>query len=297
MLRAGIRRPPAFTLIELLVVIAIIAVLIGLLLPAVQKVREAANRMSCTNNLKQIGLGLHNYHDAHSHFPPGGTTSRNQGLGFLVIILPYLEQSNLHGLFDFGQDSLSDNNVRLGFSKAPLYLCPSRVRLLSEASFEYVGGEKPFSTHYYGNMGPKIAGSDRYRVDYPTGATQGGWAQQGILGKDTRVRIGEITDGTSNTFLAGEISFDKPGFRMWTRGCWTNSGLPCSSCRNVTYAINSTGYNGSNNYNDVSFGSRHPGGANFLFADGAVRFVRESVPMPVYLATASRDGGEAEVVD
>lgn len=290
-------RTLAFTLIELLVVIAIIAVLIGLLLPAVQKVREAANRMACTNNLKQIGLGLHNYHVTHGYFPPGGTTSITRGLGFQVIILPYLEQTALHGLFKFDQNYLSPSNTRLGFTRIPLYLCPSSQRLHSEASFEYVNGERPFTTHYYGNMGPKIANSTRYDVLYPPGATQGGWAQQGVLGKDTQTRIADITDGTSNTFLVGEISFDKPGYRMWTRGCWTDSGLPCSSCRNVTHALNTTGYNGSNNYNDVSFGSRHPGGTNFLLCDGGVRFVREGVALPVYLATASRNGGETEVVD
>jgi prepilin-type N-terminal cleavage/methylation domain-containing protein/prepilin-type processing-associated H-X9-DG protein len=296
---APVDRRRGFTLVELLVVIAIIAVLIGLLLPAVQKVREAANRLSCTNNLKEIGLGLHNYHGTVGRFPPGGTTSATHGLGFQVVILPYLEQSALYGRFDFTKDYLSPNNTLLGFLKLPVLFCPSGVRLYSEASFEFVNGQPPFTTHYYGNMGPKIAGSDRYQVVYPPGFSQGGWAQQGVLGKDTRLRLADITDGTSTTFLAGEISFDKPGYRMWTRGCWadTGSGQPCSSCRNVTNAINTTGYNGADNYNDVSFGSMHPGGANFLFCDGSVRFVSDQVDMSLYLATASRNGGEPAVVD
>ena len=101
MTRVNVKRSAAFTLIELLVVIAIIAVLIGLLLPAVQKVREAANRMKCANNLRQLGIGLHNYHDAQGGFPPSVTKQTTLNLSWVLFLLPYIEQENLYNRFDF----------------------------------------------------------------------------------------------------------------------------------------------------------------------------------------------------
>jgi prepilin-type N-terminal cleavage/methylation domain-containing protein/prepilin-type processing-associated H-X9-DG protein len=289
----------AFTLIELLVVIAIIAVLIGLLLPAIQKVREAASRAQCQSNLRQIGVALHTYHDANGHFPAGGTTSGSQGLGFHVLILPYVEQQNLFARFNLTQSWSSAANKPQGFVRVPIYTCPSAPNLLSQSSYELVNNVFPWTTHYLGNMGPKIIGSTQYQV-IPGG--QGDLAVQGVLGRDTAIRLGDVTDGTSNTFLVGEFSFAHPGvsdlgYRVWHRGCYLGTGDTCASCRNVTNALNTVWYNGGGNQNDVSFGSQHPGGANFLFCDGSIRFVSEQVALSVYLATASRNGGEVQVVD
>src|SRR5262249_13550416 len=205
------RQADGFTLIELLVVVAIIGVLIALLLPAVQRVRDAANRMSCLNNLRQIGLGLHHYHSDHGSFPPGGTTTGGQGLAFHVLVLRYIEQPNLYEKFDLSQAYGSATNKPLGLYRLPIYLFPSAVNLRSEAGFEVVNGEAPWTHHYYGNMGPKIANSHQYEVVYTSGFNQGGVALQGVLGRDTKVRIAEITDGTSTTFLVGETSFTRPG--------------------------------------------------------------------------------------
>ena len=291
----------AFTLIELLVVIAIIAVLIGLLLPAIQKVREAANRTKCHNNLKQIGLALHNYHDVNGSLPPGGTTVGTEGLSYLVLILPFVEQANLHKSFNLAQAYLGGTNTALGLQLVPTYQCPVAPELYSEASFEYVGDKKPFTAHYVGNQGPKNPPANTYRVGPPV--TQGAMAIQGVMGLDTKYRFADITDGTSNTFLIGELAFKllnipPTGYRSWTRGCWSGEpDLQCTYSKNVRFALNSTLYNGSNNYNDMSFGSMHPGGANFAFCDGSVHFVSESVSMTVYWSTASRNGNEVEVVD
>jgi prepilin-type processing-associated H-X9-DG protein len=121
-----------------------------------------------------------------------------------------------------------------------------------------------------------------------------------VLGVDTKVKLPDVVDGTSNTFLVGEISFldtsSNPGYRVWTRGCGGSNAAPaasvCGGCKNVANSINVTKFN-SANFNDISFGSNHSGGASFAMCDGSVRFLTETISFPVYVATASRNGGEA----
>jgi len=294
------RRSHGFTLIELLVVIAIIAILIGLLLPAVQKVREAAARMKCQNNLKQIGIALHAYHDANNRLPPGGSgiaTNAERGpdlgmtgnLGYTFYILPYVEQAPLYGLGSATVDyNATPNSTILAPTKLSMYLCPSGQ--VEDAA----GSPAGKAGHYMGVMGPRgtnPATNAAYNaVTTPTAASHGAVSRQGILGPNTRVTLTGITDGTSNTLMVGEISWkDANCYRVWTRG-W--DGNASGMAKNVVNPINATPYNGSNNFNDVSFGSPHTGGANFLLGDGSVRFVNQSITLANYLAAASRDGGE-----
>jgi prepilin-type N-terminal cleavage/methylation domain-containing protein/prepilin-type processing-associated H-X9-DG protein len=289
------RRRPGFTLIELLVVIAIIAVLIALLLPAVQKVREAAARTQCTNNLKQLGLALHNYHDSHGAFPAGGSAVNR--LGWHVYVLPYVEQDNLYKQFNLTANAsytLTPGRLEFGVVKVPPYFCPSALVLTGNFASELVGGQQPFTTHYYGVLGPtgtNPATAQPYRTFINPGSTQGPYAEQGAFHRAQGNRITDITDGTSNTLAVGEISFfndqSSARYRTWIRGC--NDSNACSSCKNVTNALNSPG---TSVYNDIAFGSKHSGGSNFCMADGSVHFVGASISLNTYRSLASRDGGE-----
>jgi len=209
-------RRQAFTLIELLVVIAIIAILIGLLLPAVQKVRDAAARMQCQNHLKQIGLALHNHHDSRGVFPPGasadkapwrngGTADDNWGSSWMVHVLPYAEQDNIYRQWQFygqsGWQNANDNALIKG-SPVKIYRCPSTVL---PATNPYMttragsGGVGSFYTSYvaiggsYIDTGVRTFGTNIY-------------SDQGCMAGNTQYKMTDITDGTSNTIMVGEQS-------------------------------------------------------------------------------------------
>jgi len=310
-----------FTLIELLVVIAIIAVLIALLLPAVQQAREAARRTQCKNNMKQLGLALHNYHDTMNCFPPGGF---HIGLraSWLVMILPYIDQANLYHSINFnaGSSSPSANDYPklqpTALTRIPGYLCPSSREERSPAESATppggTGTQPCYTTHYYGVMGPGLgvtnpATNSLYLVENGTGSSGlGGFGVQGLLGTSLMTgvnssavkRIRDATDGTSNTFIAGELSYDGQKancYRAWTRGNGGSNAM--GSAKNIVNGINVAGYNGSSNFNSVSFGSFHTGGTNFLMADGAVKFVSENIDMGIYCATSSANGGEPKTIE
>jgi len=330
-----VRRRSAFTLIELLVVIAIIAILIGLLLPAVQKVREAAARAKCSNNLKQLALACHAYHDVNNGLPrgaegsvlpqpnPPGNTTMFVGTGWLTYILPYEEQAPLFSQYSLAIayndttttiNGVTSVNLRVGNVKVPTHYCPSGPNLQSGNGSEVANGQTNETTHYYGVMGPggttnpttNVVGGVTYSYTVGSANANGAWSAHGMLSHfqnatgsvstNRIVKLTDVTDGTSNTLMIGEISMNIPSttpaipnhYRSWVRGNNGGSGVT----KNVTYAIGSTFYNGSNNFNDISFMSNHTGGANFANGDGTVRFVRTSVTMSVYQAAASISSGE-----
>ncbi|MCI0703767.1 MAG: DUF1559 domain-containing protein [Planctomycetia bacterium] len=308
-------RKSAFTLIELLVVIAIIAILIGLLLPAVQKVREAAARMKCSNNLKQMGLGLHNYHDVHGMFPPGAAPVNATSLGWNSLILPYMEQDNIWrllnpaaGAYTGGQNGV---NRRNGAHRIAIFLCPSYGEERSSSTIDNTpGAQLAYTTHYVGNMGPKGTNpTTGTAYAWSNCGRQGGMAVEGmlpyhssvwscstLLARTSGVTMTTIPDGTSNTLMLFEVAWTgmerAPGsLRSWVRGChWRDD---CTSMKNVTNAMRTVKYNGGGNWNDISMGSNHTGGCNVCLGDGSVRFLRESVDLNrVLKPLASRKGGE-----
>ncbi|MCA8984900.1 MAG: DUF1559 domain-containing protein [Planctomycetaceae bacterium] len=300
-----LKKRNAFTLIELLVVIAIIAILVALLLPAVQQAREAARRSACKNNLKQIGLALHNYHDTMNVFPPGSINGNNE-LGWTVFILPYIEQSALYDQVNFNQAARGNIDSTEARTRIETYLCPSATQITgNELSTNY-------TTHYYGNGGPKhfdgqtptyqcSGNSSSSECLTATLTAHGGFAQQGIFSRNSRRNFRDILDGTSNTIAVMEISNTRTktgtqmtGYRRWPRG---SAGTAGAAFKNILHAPNSTGYNGSNNFNDISMGSNHKGGCQIVMCDGGVKFVSDNVDLNLLKATASRDGGEAKTIE
>jgi prepilin-type N-terminal cleavage/methylation domain-containing protein len=300
-----------FTLVELLVVIAIIGVLVALLLPAVQAARESARRMSCQNNLKQLGYALHMHHDAINEFPPGcqgsvppvpqtNPPSGNiSGTSFLVFILPYMEQQVIYQ--QYNQQLAYNNavNLAVGNMKVPSFYCPSGSRELSGNSGEAAGSPtvRNYCSHYCGVMGPTgtvlLAGKN-YTYTISSAGANGAFSAHGILGTNTHNRMADVVDGTSLTFLIAERSNIEPpqgnaGYRSWVRG--QNGGV--GACKNITNPINSTNYNGSTNFNDMSFGSEHARGCQFTMADGSIKFVTSMVDMNVYKAAGSKNVREA----
>jgi prepilin-type N-terminal cleavage/methylation domain-containing protein/prepilin-type processing-associated H-X9-DG protein len=290
------RRPirHAFTLIELLVVIAIIAILIALLVPAVQKVREAAARSQCSNNLKQMALALHSYHNFNKRLPAG--CDPNNLISFHLYILPFIEKNDIYQGFNFKAPYSDNNNLKQAINRIPVFQCPTQGSFLytQYGSGEWYNGTQiTYTNHYYGVSGPKGTNptSGAKYLMIPTGV-QGDIARQGVLTMDSKVKLTQIPDGTSNTLMLGESSWDAAdNYRTWIRGAYAITEL--TATRNLANTLNSTKYNGSNNFNDVSFGSVHSGrGAHFAMADGSVKYLTSDISFGLYLSLASKDGDE-----
>jgi prepilin-type N-terminal cleavage/methylation domain-containing protein/prepilin-type processing-associated H-X9-DG protein len=283
----------AFTLIELLVVLAILAVLTGLLTAAVQKVRETANRTRCLNNLRQIGLALHGYHDAYQFLPPGVSgDSSAEPYPFLAWsgrLLPFVEQQALWAVTQqaFRQDRFfRDDPPHVGVATVlPVYACPSDPRVFTPADLG--SGVRVALTSYLG-----VEGTNQFRED-------------GLLYFNSRVRLSDVTDGTSNTLLVGERPASPDRRFGWWYGGWGQSMdgsadsvlgarercmLPDYSCPPGPYEYGPG--NLRNPCDTFHFWSMHPGGAHFLFADGSVHFLPYSAA-PILPALATRNGGEA----
>lgn len=322
-----------FTLVELLVVIAIIGILVALLLPAVQAAREAARRMQCTNNLKQLGLAHLNFESAKGHFPDGASYDFSQpcpGSGgcrawtHIHLVLPYFEEGVINDQIEFDTDGgwlnffrgLTEaekdlfDNARIG-----ALMCPS----ISKWDEHYGGG---YRRDYFGNLGGRghssnatVSRANPDGEEQPLNHGHGGMVDDGMLFINSGVRFAEITDGSSHTMLMGEC----------VQGGWAN--LPNTTCQT---ASGDTGYTGGPpewfrgasggsetnmaydrtlrsairplntviecmeqlDQNELPFGSEHPGGSTFVFADGHVEFKIDGIDFDVYQGLSTRGKGE-----
>ncbi len=278
----------AFTLIELLVVIAIISIMMGMLLPAVQKAREAAYRMSCSNNLKQIGLAMHNYHNDRERLPPSRT---GPGMAtWAVLILPYLEQDNLYRQWNLGWTYFQQNSLaRLTPVKS--YFCPSR-RGAADAAAGSTAGDilvLPDGTQVQvpGALADYAVVVDRSGSDEVTDVSPSlhGAFQMGI-----GVGFNGFTDGLSNTLMVGEkhIPVGKNGIGWWDCSSYDGGYEPCwarAAARSypLTTNVQDTGW---------KFGSRHTGVVMFCFADGGVRAIPETIDPTTLELLGMRDDGQ-----
>jgi prepilin-type N-terminal cleavage/methylation domain-containing protein len=286
----------AFTLIELLVVIAIIAILMGLLMPAVQKVREAANRAKCTNNLKQIALACVNYEVARGHLPPSRLAGETQSWAWLI--LPELEQGNLYNLWPVGAPIYELTTTAFLETAVPTYFCPSRRQPGQHTARGFdqgMGCVLPTSVggavaDYAAAVGTTGDDGDPKYVDLP-----GYVPPTGAFVYLKGLRVADLKDGTSHTFLFGEkhIPLEQFAARPWdcntydahNIGCSTRSagpGFPIAQARNDPRVL---------------FGSAHPGVCLFAFADGGVRPVRAALDEYRLGLLAHRDDGQVPPAD
>ena len=319
----SLRRNRGFTLIELLVVIAIIAILIALLLPAVQQAREAARRSQCRNNIKQIGLALHNYHDAHKQFPPGGiclgdcssTASADVddpratawGASWVTMILPYIDQGPLYNLYNFS--ATSNSNSTATREKLVVMTCPSHL-----------------AGTMYGNYA-KVTYGGNFGVDTPMSRAQNIPQYRGIFnaGAQWGARMADITDGTSTTLLLGEMitnHIDSDSRGIWGRvdgptisgGSTSVSGIKTpnisawTSIDRVTNCPDGSAWSSQTGNDAVNLRcgdaypgypylrqgtrSRHEGGVHVGIADGGARFVSENISATVWYRLLTSGAGD-----
>jgi prepilin-type N-terminal cleavage/methylation domain-containing protein/prepilin-type processing-associated H-X9-DG protein len=303
------RLPQGFTLVELLVVIAIIGILVALLLPAIQAAREASRRSSCSNNVKQLGLAVHNYHDTFRVFPSGSLSSNtinystanwcNTGTAaqsrapWTVLVLPFIEKSAQHELFDFRVAFTSTSNVpgaavnHAQFSaNNASYQCPSDPNSkLDNNNCCYFGVQG-------GGTSPNCVTQAPSRVFFVNG----------VLFHNSACGFSDVLDGTSNVFMIGETKYcltrggRADGFHAgWAAATKLDGfGMPLVLAA-AMLPINAYPFHGGNsdtlNYQTRMFGSFHPGGCHFALCDGSVRFVSESLDINVYQQVAVRDDG------
>jgi prepilin-type processing-associated H-X9-DG protein len=301
-----------------LVVLAIIAVLIALLLPAVQKVREAANRMRCENNLKQLALAAHQHQDVNGKFPRGFHTveyladgRKANGTTWEVELLPYFEQENLQRKWDYtdGRNNVAGERNAVTAQVIKMLVCPSDF--LPDPVYHFLGNpaypEYDWAVGFYGlsSYGGK-AGKRSFPLEKVS--------RDGIFFQDNRVRVADVADGTTNTFLFGERSHRDPEYHRITvtalpswypleiQGGWARAyalhggNLPqhlLSTPVLINYRMPHSGSAVEAMDRLCAFGSGHPGGANFAFADGSVRFLSEQTNLTTLQGLSTRAGGKS----
>lgn len=308
-----VRSRRGFTLIELLVVIAIIAILIALLLPAVQQAREAARRSSCKNNMKQLGVALHNYHEIHNVFPPAAFPFRRldfsssderceeYGPSWMVMILPMMEQQNVYKLWRFDFQAQAPENLAARSTFIDSYTCPSDIFAKSGNPWTRCNGN--WARTSYAANGGRLVGGTRMR--------QWHWSRlelnrKGLMGTNGAASISDVQDGTSNTAACWEVA---AGFQGDARGTWalgrggtaTTGGCDRQGdCWGINDGLRSAGNPddvrhcnepGGNNHildcwggGDGQHGpkSYHVGGCHLLLADGSARFVNETIHFNIH---------------
>lgn len=327
-LRAG------FTLVELLVVIAIIGILVGLLLPAVQAAREAARRMQCSNNLKQLGLAFHNHHDTFRTFPTGGQEGSGSRyvIGWPGKIFPFFEQGNRRARIDSmttgfnttvsgvtysaldwimpwrltsapnnGADPIFENTI-------PTFVCPSS-ELGTQSPDAWSSTDPAIRARFQGALHYRAnGGSATVGLIQGTQGRHQWYSKSGVMFPGSKTTFASITDGSTNSILLGETSsaIGRPlvsrswgGIQPWT---WGYYAYPASATRGwlfldhkiVTYPI---GYTGSYFTNETPFTSNHPGGAMFAFCDGSVQFLSRSTPLTMLQNLATIADGNVVTLD
>ncbi len=301
-----------FTLVELLVVITIIGILVALLLPAVQAAREAARRLQCSNNFKQIGLGMHNYHSTRNCFPPGviythhalpyprhPTPPDYYGPGWGVFILPYIEQTQIYNQYDpsllpsnFGV--YAGNNILVWHNRIPAYCCPSdpQDELLNVGTDNVSSPPKNPDGRiwFYKTNAAGVADSDsvwfvssqvpKYQMEIIEG--------DGMLMNLRTIHVAEVADGTSNTLFVGEVTGGGPG----THTGWEYVDFDVAS---ISFGINGPGTipgDGVFSYATDGFSSYHPGGCHFLMVDGSVHYISQNINYDLLVALTTRDGAK-----
>jgi prepilin-type N-terminal cleavage/methylation domain-containing protein/prepilin-type processing-associated H-X9-DG protein len=305
---APARARRAFTLIELLVVIAIIAILIGLLLPAVQKVREAATRSQCQNNLKQIALAVHNYHDTYGTFPPGGVTEgtccgTQSGTNWAIAILPFIEQQNLANEYVSNQTNESAANAPVRTTSVKTYVCPADINAnVLEKPDSGPGSGLEYMPGSYRAVSGKSDGSafwdnaDALGISRDwRGALHSVWVSRGLNVE----RLTGVSDGTANTLLVGEYTTRthnrRRTFWAYTYTSYNQSSATLNQSRTLLTDYDrcvAVGGPGDVNPCKRAWGSYHTGVINFVWCDGSVRPVSSSIDMNVFTALATIAGGE-----